>query len=490
MFKICKGIGSLAAFWTAIALLGVGAFATGEVVGEAYWGSFGERSARIEGVLLKTESNGVFIGFDEESEIAAYAFEVDWNSEEKFVLKGFSRSEQSPESFPTRGTGRTLASNDGPLLESDLEEIDLAFEAFEKSHAKLSRYRLEGETEGEVMAVIGEDGRAYALYLGDGGYVYGGEAKVESGTTIRFQTNRGDIFEGIATDSLDAYRLADGQRGRMTEAPAESIDSGSIALASLWSYSVKAAGSFSDSLHLILAGSGSTDVSFEAVVRGDIRDEGWSDAESAMKLEVFRLDEDGEWQFLLESSRMIRVKTQSRGEFETIYSVRLPMNLGEGTYLAQLGGLEAFEAEIEIAVEIEPSDSLRAVNGSVFYYCDGQSSDHRLGFELSGEGVVSSLVRNVGPGLDYFEMPDGTRDPSFAIYRDESKLWKCDDWFEWGGATSVESRAAELGAFPLSEDSADAALALSLGAGRYETVARGRSDRLGFEILEFYCAAN
>lgn len=490
MFKNCKGLGVLVVFWTVIALLRVGAFATGEVVGEAYWGYFGERSARIEGVLLKTESSGVFIGFDEESEIAAYAFEVDWNSEERFVLKGFSRSEQSPESFPTRGTGRTLASNDGPLLESDLEEVDLAFEAFEKSHAKLSRFRLEGETEGEVMAVIGEDGRAYALYLGDGGYVYGGEAQIESGNALRFQTNRGDLFEGIATGYLHAYRLADGRRGRMAGAQAGPINSRSIALASLWSYSVKGSGSFSDSLHLILAGSGSTDVSFEAVVRGDIRDEGWSDAESAMKLEVFQLDEDGEWQFLLESSRLIRVKTQNGVEFETIYSVRLPMNLGEGTYLAQLGGLEPVGAEIQIAVDIEPSESLRAVNGSVFYYCDGQSNDHRLGFELSGEGVVSSLVRNVGPGLDYFEMSDGTQDPSFAIYRGESKLWKCDDWFEWEGVASAQSRAAELGAFPLSEDSADAALALSLGAGRYETVARGRSDRLGFEIIEFYCAGN
>lgn len=31
---------------------------------EAYWGSFGERSGRIEGAFLKTANAGIFIGFD------------------------------------------------------------------------------------------------------------------------------------------------------------------------------------------------------------------------------------------------------------------------------------------------------------------------------------------------------------------------------------------------------------------------------------------
>lgn len=44
---------------------------------EAYWGSFGERSGQIEGVFLKTANSGIFIGFDEESELGAFSSQVD-----------------------------------------------------------------------------------------------------------------------------------------------------------------------------------------------------------------------------------------------------------------------------------------------------------------------------------------------------------------------------------------------------------------------------
>ena len=47
---------------------------------EAYWGSFGERSGGVEGAFLKTASSGIFIGFDEESELGAFSPQVDWNS--------------------------------------------------------------------------------------------------------------------------------------------------------------------------------------------------------------------------------------------------------------------------------------------------------------------------------------------------------------------------------------------------------------------------
>jgi hypothetical protein len=43
-----------------------------------------------------------------------------------------------------------------------------------------------------------------------------------------------------------------------------------------------------------------------------------------------------------------------------------------------------------------------------------------------------------------------------------------------------------LGAFPLSENSKDSALALSLGPGTYSVESRRNADDTGFEIIELY----
>ena len=488
MFKICKGLGVRVAMGAAFCALGAAtAWPMGSVAGEAYWGSFGERTGRIEGVFIRTVSDGVFIGFDEESKTGAFSFDVDWNSEERFELRGFSRSEDSPESQPTRGTGRMFASSEGPLLESALEEIDLNFEAFEKGGATLSRYRLEGETQGELILALGEAGRSFGLFLGDDGYVFGSQAKTEEGKRFRFETNRGDRFEGESADALTSYRLSDGRQGKVTSLLPEALEAEPIALRSVWSYSRKAEGASPDVLHFILSGSGTTEVTFETVVRGDVRSGSWASAESAMTLEIFRLEDDGEWQSQLESAPMVRLKGGVTHEFETVFSGYLPSILGEGTYLAQLNGSDALAAEVEIVANIESSEELKAINGSVLYYCGGQASDHRFGFDLRGEGVASSLIRNVGPGLDYFDMSDCAIDPSLAVYREGTKRWKNEDWNEGAGAALIASRGDALGAFPLEEASADAAIALSLGQGRYEALAQGSSDRVGFEIIELYC---
>ena len=75
---------------------------------EAYWGSFGERSGRIEGAFLKTANSGIFIGFDEESELGAFSSQVDWNSEGDFVFGGLAKFKGSGFLVPTAGVGRAL----------------------------------------------------------------------------------------------------------------------------------------------------------------------------------------------------------------------------------------------------------------------------------------------------------------------------------------------------------------------------------------------
>ncbi len=491
MFTFCKIWIRRLVLGIAVAVVSGGSAHAAEaaklIVGEAYWGSFGERSGRIEGVVLKTGDKGVFIGFDEESDVAAFSFEVDWSSEERFSLEGFSRSGSSAISQPTRGTGRSISSSEGPLLESSLEALDLRFEAFEKGQARLAHYRLEGAIGGELIVAVGDTARSFALFLGDDGFAYGGPTRMEEGSSILFETNRGDRFEGSSPDALSTYTLSSGEKGRIAPVNSESENGQAVGLRSIWSYCEKREGFMSDGLHLILAGSGSVEVDFEASIRFDIRD-GYQmkDLELA-EVEVLRLVEDGEWRSFLRSGPLIRTKTGGADEFGIGFSRSLPTILREGTYLAELTGIDSFRGIVELSASIAPAVDIAAVNGSVLYARLGDSAEHRLGFELEGEGVIPSLIRNVGPGLSYFDMEDGTEDPEMSIFRSGRKMWKNDDWEDSLSPLAIKERGKDVGAFPLPANSSDAALALFLGEGRYEVVARTNASQYGFEILEMYC---
>jgi len=484
-FVLLTGLWSLG-FWTSVSLA--------EVTGEAYWGSFGERSGRLEGVFLKSAADdGLFIGFDEELEVAAFSFDVDWDSEERFEMQVFSRSSKSSSSQPTRGAGRTFLTNDGVLLESDFESFDLQFEAFSKSSASLIRYRLEGETEGELLAVLGVDGRSYALFLDDSGFAYGGEMELLDNLDYIFETKRGDRFEigGNASNVATVYQLNDGRQGKLISVSSidDQIDTvePDLRLKEVWSSFSKKAGVASDSLHLILSGSGETEVGFRASVTMDVRDGALLGRQDVLVMTLLSLGEGDEWQELFSSLPLIRMKNNGVGEFDIVYAGFLSALLGEGTYLVQISGLYDFAANVETRAAIAESASIGAVNSSVFYPCMGRDERHLLGFEFAGDGVASAIVRNVGPGLRRFDVDFITENPALTITRNGVKSWLNDDWGDVSVPSRLENQAAAMGAFPLMAGSLDAAMSLSIGEGRYEASAAGASSRVGFEIIELYC---
>ena len=462
--------------------------------GDAYWGSFGDRSGRLEGVFLKTGTEGVFIGFDEESETAAFSFDIDWESEGVFVLEGFAQVIDSPGVRPTRGTGRTFFANEGVLLESALEEVDLKFEAFAKSSGRLNRYRLEGEVVGELIVVRGAEGRSFALFLEENGFVYGGAVDAMTDGSQRFETTRGDQFHfGGELSSVSDYALADGRRGRLGGVFEEqSIDgeTGSepspIGIRSIWSSYRKPAGNAGDSLHFILEGEGPMEVDLTASVAVDLRDSEMFALDGQLTIKLYRLDEQGDWNPVLSSGPLIRIKAATESEFDLVYAGLLPATLSGATYLVEVSGLWRENAVVDVLANFEDTATLEVVNGSIFYYCDGQGSERSLGFELEGEGTGRALVRNVGPGLAYSGVEAFAENPALAVFRDDAKSWINDDWADSRNRSGVEKDAKSMGAFPLPDESRDAAMSLSIGAGIYDAMAVGAADRVGFEIVELY----
>ncbi len=463
--------------------------AAGEKV-EAYWGSFGERNGRIEGAFLKTGVSGLFIGFDEESEIGAFSSEVEWNAEGSFVFGGIAKFKGSSFLVPTSGGGRALVQDSGMLLESGFNDWDLRFESFVKSAAELDHYLLEGEIDGELYVVSGEGDMNYALFIDHAGSMMGGVLHLdEESGELYFRSKRGDRFDFLASYLPPRYVLADGRRGSLVPSSDQEQtyqESFPIRLSAVWSSFAKSSGNPADALHFIVEGEGELEVEITGSLAIDVRQVEDLEPLNSIAIELYQLDENDEWKMLFPSLPFQRHKTRERSEFKISMSGRLPTTLARGTYLAAYSNVSALSAEFETRAVFAPSSSIGAVNGSTFYQRGSQNLNHQFGFELEGEGMAQALVRSVGPGLEYFDISDCTKDPALSIYQQGLKSWQNEDWELSESSEQIASMGERLGAFPLPKGSKDSAVFLSIGPGYYGVESRRNSDDPGFEIIELY----
>lgn len=461
---------------------------------DAYWGSFGERMGRIEGVFLKTDGVGFFIGYDEEREIGAFSANVEWDLEGRLSFSGFLKSEDSEFLIPTTGIGRAFEQRSAVLLESDIDHFEIHFESYSRSAAELARYKLKGEVQGELFVVVGESGESYALFIDQSGVILGGERWLDKDSgDYSILTKRGDRFEFRESSILPEYTLADGRRGHLVQIspqPNSPRETQAAQLTEVWNSNLKTEKYPADALHFIVEGEGKLNVELSTTIVVDIRKASDLGLFKTISIELFRLDENDEWQLLFSSLPVLRTKTNGLREFEVSLVGRLPASLPGGTYLVQIANLHALEAFVESRAVFEESANIRVVNGSTFYQRESESSDHRLGFELVGAGLTDVLVRNVGPGLSFFDMTECTEDPTLTINQYGLKSWKNEDWGMNVSPKQIASQGANLGAFPLVEDSKDSAISLSIGEGVYEAYSRGSTSDFGYEIIEFYVGSN
>ncbi len=457
---------------------------------EAYWGSFGERNGRIEGAFLKTANSGLFIGFDEESEIGAFSSEVEWNAEGSFVFGGVAKFKDSSFLVPTSGVGRALDQSSGMLLESGFSDSDLRFESFVRSEAVLDNYYLEGEVDGELYVVTGDGDLNYALFIDHSGSMMGGRLQLEEASgELYFRSKRGDRFEFRASHLSPRYVLADGRRGGLLQRSGQEQthqEPSPIRLSAVWNSFAKISGYPADSLHFIVEGEGEIEVEITADLSIDVRQVKGLERLNSIAIELYQLDEKDEWKMLFPSLPFQRHKSQERSEFEISMSGKLPTTLARGTYLVAFSNVSTLSAEFKTRAIFAPSPSIGAVNGSTFYQRGSQSIDHRFGFELVGEGMAQALVRGVGPGLEYFDISECTKDPSLSIYQRGLKSWQNEDWELSENSEQTVSIGERFGAFPLPKGSKDSAICLSIGSGTYGVESRRNSEDPGFEIIELY----
>jgi N-acetylmuramoyl-L-alanine amidase len=105
------------------------------------------------------------------------------------------------------------------------------------------------------------------------------------------------------------------------------------------------------------------------------------------------------------------------------------------------------------------------------------------GFYVAGTGTHRVLIRAVGPTLTVLGVPDALADPKLEIFDSTgSKIAEDDNW-----NPALASTFASVAAFPLPAGSRDAALLLTLAAGRsYTAQVSGVGSASGEALVEVY----
>ena len=109
-----------------------------------------------------------------------------------------------------------------------------------------------------------------------------------------------------------------------------------------------------------------------------------------------------------------------------------------------------------------------------------------MGFVLGGESASQLLVRAVGPELATFGVVGSLTNPTINLYRGGELLAKNDDWGTSSVATLSVTKGQAVGAFPLTQNSRDAAVVLTLPPGAYTAVVNGGNADTGIVLAEVY----
>jgi probable HAF family extracellular repeat protein len=112
------------------------------------------------------------------------------------------------------------------------------------------------------------------------------------------------------------------------------------------------------------------------------------------------------------------------------------------------------------------------------------------GFVIAGESPHRVLVRAIGPGLQAFGMADSVRTLRLGLFRGGDPIAQNQRWGLAANATELAAAMESVGAFPLSDGSADAAILTTLDPGIYTAVLTNADEVAGGALVEIYDASS
>lgn len=116
------------------------------------------------------------------------------------------------------------------------------------------------------------------------------------------------------------------------------------------------------------------------------------------------------------------------------------------------------------------------------------------GFVIAGTQPGTVLIRAVGPTLAAFGVGGALSAARLEVFRGETSLAVGNDWgtpaADGASAAAIAAAAVRAGAFPLANNSRDAALLLDLAPGAYTAVVTGQGGAGGIGLAEVYDATD
>ncbi len=162
--------------------------------------------------------------------------------------------------------------------------------------------------------------------------------------------------------------------------------------------------------------------------------------------------------------------------------------LGPGTYfvkVAEFGnngtiGAYSLRASWTDGVPVATTGG-RLVNLSILTSTTPESPTVIVGFVTTGTGAKSFLLRGVGPTLSSLGVGDAMADPKLQLFRGSAPLADNDNW---GAGGALRDAATAVGAFQLPDNSRDAAMIQTLGAGAFTVQVNGGNGAVLVEAYE------
>jgi sugar lactone lactonase YvrE len=134
------------------------------------------------------------------------------------------------------------------------------------------------------------------------------------------------------------------------------------------------------------------------------------------------------------------------------------------------------------AYDAGPNDGRKLVNLSARFQVGTGDNILIAGFVLSGTGTRQVLIRAVGPKLTDYGVPGALADPQLAVFDGGTIIASNDNW-----SSTLSPTFLTVGAFALNAASKDAALVVTLQAGKPYTVqVSGVGNTTGEALVEIY----
>lgn len=163
------------------------------------------------------------------------------------------------------------------------------------------------------------------------------------------------------------------------------------------------------------------------------------------------------------------------------------VEVGDGSYTAHVDSADGRTGAglIEVYDATQPT-LLRLVNLSSRVRIADDGSPIMAGLVIDGAMPKRLLVRGIGPGLRAFGLTEAVSRPQIVLRRSGVIVAAAGAWHQQSNAAEIRTATDAAQAFPLEDNSLDAAMVLELDAGAYTIEVSSADGAGGMALIEAY----